>query len=296
MPTEQPNLESLQRWMQTVIMHPGGVVHGVASDAARQQIQLNGSPVETIISRSQALSGAERLEVYSRAYFARLLECLRAEYPITIRASGEELFDEFAVGYLQQHPSQSYTLGQLGSAFASYLRNTAADKDSAHAASFLVDLVKLERIFSEVFDGPGVEGQALLNPAQLLGIAPSRMHQIRLVVVKCLRLVAIDYPVHRYYSALKHQETALPPEALPKFLAVTRKDYIVRHYELSPVQFALLSAIASGATLGEAVAKAADAAGEGPEAEQLAGSLQEWFRRWSSEGLFLAVELPETAD
>src|SRR6188472_2248325 len=100
--------------MQAVITHPGGVVAGIGAESARQHAVVAPEQIEAVVARSQALSGIERLEVYSRAYFARLLECLHSQFPMLAKALGHDLFDRFACGYLEQHPSQSYTLARLG--------------------------------------------------------------------------------------------------------------------------------------------------------------------------------------
>jgi hypothetical protein len=97
-------LEQIQRWMQTVLMHPGGVAEGMQSEAAREHIALAPGEIEQIVSRSLALDEVERLEIYARAYYARLVECMEAEFPILARAVGEELLRDFAVGYLECYP------------------------------------------------------------------------------------------------------------------------------------------------------------------------------------------------
>ena len=74
-----------------------------------------------IVTRSQSLTSTERLQIYANAYFARLFECLHEEFPALLHALGEETFDAFAFGYLQQYPSRSYTLAELGRNFAAYL-------------------------------------------------------------------------------------------------------------------------------------------------------------------------------
>jgi hypothetical protein len=101
MPTRE--LDRLERWMQAVIMHPDGVVAGVASEEARQHIDVTPGAVEQVVTRSRAQTSLERLEVYAGAYYARLLECLRDEFHIFARAVGEEVFDTFAFEYLQKY-------------------------------------------------------------------------------------------------------------------------------------------------------------------------------------------------
>jgi len=124
MSENQHTLDELQRWMQAVITHPQGVVSGIESEPAREQIAVVADQAGRIIGRSRALSSVERLEIYHQAYFARLLECLRHEYSVLAAALGEELFDTFAVGYLQTHPSTSYTLERMGANFPEHLAAT----------------------------------------------------------------------------------------------------------------------------------------------------------------------------
>ena len=74
--------------------------------------------------RSKRRTSVERLEVYANAYYARLLECLRDEFPALLHAVGEEVFDGLAFGYLQAYPSTSYTLSNLSRNFARFLEET----------------------------------------------------------------------------------------------------------------------------------------------------------------------------
>ncbi len=289
-----PTLGHLQRWMQAVIMHPEGVLDGVASEEARSQIDVSEADVEKVVTRSRALSAVERLAVYNNAYHARLLECLREEFPVLAQALGEDVFDAFAVDYLQRCPSRSYTLGQLGARFADYLRQTrpteTEDGELGGWPDFLIDLATLEWTFNEVFDGPGVEGQTLLNTEQLLAIPPERFPEVRLVPVCCLRLLALRYPAHDYFTALRQDGEADLPEPGDTFLAVTRRDYVVRHYDLSRPAYELLQALASGTPVGLAVAATAQNAG--PDIDHLTRNLHGWFQRWAMEGFFQSAEVP----
>ncbi len=285
-------LSQVQRWMQAVITHPGGVVPGIASSQARAQLDVSGDRVEMVITRSRAQTAIERLEIYAKAYYARLLECLRAEFPVLVHAMGADLFDEFAVGYLERYPSHSYTLNHLGANFAQYLEETRPEPRTSAPEwpEFLVDLARLEWAFSEVFDGPGAENEPLLDPAELRAIPPERWPDVRLKPVPCLRTLALRFPVNRYYRAVRRKRAARPAAPAETFLAVTRRDYVVRHYELTRSQHALLSAVVSGANVAEAIAAAADLAGGRGGA--LARWIGEWFRRWAAQGFFLAAELP----
>jgi hypothetical protein len=289
MSAAQPDLDVIQRWMQSVIMHPDGVAKGVASAAARQVLNINLGEVDKLLSRSRALTALERLQIYGSAYFARLLECLREEYPVLAHALGEETFDAFAFAYLQKHPSRSYTLHQLGAAFPRFLAETRPECSEETWPDFLIDLATLEWSFNEVFDGPGAEGEALLDSAQLLAIPPERWADTRLVPVPSLRMLALRFPVHRYYSAVRKQEKVDPPEPAEIFLAITRRDYVVRHYPLERTAYALLQQMLAGRCVGEAIGALAGSLVDIGD-DQLALRLQEWFRNWTAEGFFRGVE------
>src|SRR5579862_7702349 len=117
-------LDQIQRWMQAVITHPDGVEAGIDSDAARTEVDVTSDRVEEMIEPSQRRTGIERLEVYANAYYARLLECLREEFPALLHAVGEEVFDGLTFGYLQAYPSTSYTLAELSGRFPRFLEET----------------------------------------------------------------------------------------------------------------------------------------------------------------------------
>lgn len=103
--------------------------------------------------------------MFTHGYWARLLDCLREDYPTSRSALGEEAFDAFAVGYLQTYPSESYTLGKLGARFPQYLEETSPQGDGSDAWLIpLIELAEMERAVSDIFDAPGGETLGYLLP------------------------------------------------------------------------------------------------------------------------------------
>jgi hypothetical protein len=302
-------LNSVQRWFQAVVTHPEGVEAGADSAAAQRLIRLTPGELEKVITRSRALSAAERLAIYSNAYHARLLDCLGEVYPMLKRTLGDEAFESFAFGYLQDYPSRSYTLNELGLHFARYLqetRPTAPEADSGSTDSkgeaslsrdwpdFLIDLARLEWAIYEVFDGPGVEGQVLLRFDQLCQIPAERWGEVRLRPVPCLQLLALHFPVNDYYTALRkaerNQAVAFPSPG-ESFVALTRRQFVVRRYNFSRTEFELLRAIQSGQALEHAIQRAATITNS--DAQEFASNLKMWFRNWTAEGFFQSAEAPQ---
>jgi len=284
------NLSTIQRWFQSVISHPDGVEAGIDTTEAQKLIGLNRTELEKIIRRSKNLTAEDRLGIYANAYYARLMECLRESFPVLAKTLGREVFDGFAFEYLQNYPSKSYTLNRLGDSFAHFLEETRPTEDGDWA-DFLIDLARLEWSIEQVFDGPGVEGQQLLSASDLQGIDASRFGQSRLRPVVCLRLLKLKYPVNDYYTAARRMqdgETAPPPpEPAEQFLALTRRDFVVRRIVLSASQHTLLAALQSGLTVEQAIGALVESGGD---VENLGASLHEWFAQWTALGLFERTE------
>jgi hypothetical protein len=295
---ELRQLAQIQRWLQAVITHPDGVEAGLASPEAQAEIDVAPDQIEGVVDPSQRRTSIERLEIYANAYYARLLECLRDEFPALLHAVGEEVFDGLAFGYLQSYPSRSYTLSQLSRQFAEYLEQTRPhDEDDPSGEpswpDFMIDLARLERCYSDVFDGPGAERLTLLHAEALRNISPDAWAEARLICVPCLRLLSLQYPVHQYATAVREKQDPDLPGPEPTWLAVSRINYVVRRWTLTRVQFELLTALVAGQTVGSAIERAAQLAVEsGESVDRLADSLRDWFAEWSAAGFFRSIQHP----
>lgn len=299
------SLDVVQRWFQAVITHPHGVAEGLETPAARRWIELSGASsdgaaLESVIGRSSRLDSAGRLAIYADAYHARLIECLESSFPQTARALGSPLFAEFGIAYLQTHPSRSYTLNRLGDAFADWLRASRPERAADEPLGWpdlLAELAELEGAIDQVFDGPGVEPDAsfggagapvVLSAADLSSLDPQRLLEMQLETVPCLRLLAQRFPVNDYYAALRAAEdpdTVDVPEPSPSWLALSRRDWVVRRLPLSEPQYVLLAALRDGQTLGAALEQVGSMVDW--DDNELAASLQRWFATWTALPCFL---------
>lgn len=287
------DLERIQRWMQNVITDPDGVIAGIDREESRLLIDVSVDRVDQVIQRSRNQTSIERLGIYGNAYLARLLGCLRDEFPAMAFALGAETFDAFCFGYLQAYPSHSYTLAELGGQFPKYLADTrpsgvADDQGYPGWPDFLIDLATLERVYSEVFDGPGIENRPSLDADALSQIKPEQWPDARLIPAPCLRLLTLRFPVHEYITAVRGETETEFPQPSATNLAVTRRDFVVRRRALSGDEFDLLRELVGGAPVGRAIERAASA--PGVQADRLAVGLRDWFRSWAASGYFLAVE------
>lgn len=282
------DLERVQRWMLSVITHPDGIDEGADADEARQWIDAGAGRLESVVTRSRKLSASERLAVYGNAYYARLLDCLGEVFPILLRTLGEDTFHGFAFGYLQSYPSKSYTLNHLGRRFPDYLRETRPQGgDSADWADFLIDLAELEWAIYDVFDGPGLEDEEPMELPDFAAIPQEDWLTLRFRTAPCLRLLEFSYPVNAHYTAVRGSDDGMHldfPERKPSFLALSRRNYIVRRYPLNEAQFLLLQSFSEGQSLGEALDRLLRFGAA--SSEMLETNLARWFRDWAAERCF----------
>ena len=245
--------------------------------------------VEQIVTRSSSLSAFERLAIYRHAYLARLQECLRVEYPVLLLTLGEELFALFTNAYLQQYPSRSYTLNRLGENFPRYLAESRPDATAPEQAreswpDFIVELATFERAFAEVFDAEGNEGRAEAKRGALMGLPLEALLQARFRSVAGFRNFSFRYPIARYFDAARKQEKPELPQPCRSYVAMMRRDYVVRLHELTETQHALLSRLSAGRTLKEIAAELND--------DGFVADARQWLGEWAAKGLFAAIELP----
>jgi hypothetical protein len=264
----EPDLATLQHWMQSRV-----VADALPREAASPGSALN---IRETIRGSAALPPEARLHIYSRGYVLRLIECLRADFPVLHAMVGPQVFDLFATAYLTQHRSRSPSLFELGAGFADYLEATRPPQGAGRGTleAIPASLARLERAMSEVSRAPGPETQrnyALMTPAILL-LAPG----VRLRLPETVKLLRLDFDFTATIAAADRGERPAQPPAQEVCVAVARSHYRVRVHTLEPARFAWLETLGyAGADVLEAVAHAREIAGDA--ADGLGADLLTWL-------------------
>ena len=249
------DLASLQEWMLATITNPNGI--GIA--------------VEHAVAPSATLTAAERMAIYNRSYFARLLECLQSMFPALRHALGDTLFHRFAVGYLDAHPPSGPSLDALADRFPDYLEATRPDAAEPEAwVEFVIELARLELAFVQVFTGEGVE-ELDERALDILSLTPADLRALRLAPAPSLRLFSCRFPVHDYLTAVRLDQKPPLPAPKPSRFAVTRRDYRVYTHDLAAGEFAILSAVDGSRTIAEIAPH--------HEPAILAVSIADWLRK-----------------
>jgi hypothetical protein len=287
-PTLEPaNLAEWQRVMHLAITRP------LARGDRMQRHWLDGRSTASAMARlvrpSRALKPVERVEIYNRMYWFRLLDSFAQDYPGLRALLGERKFWQLAECYLAAYPSRSYTLRNLGSRLVRFL--AANPGLVAPAADAAREMARFEWAQIVAFDGPA--RPCLTRRA----LATGEPGALRLGIQPYVTILSGRYPVDEYVMALKRDgalrsgasnavgsrsEGEVQAIELRKgqrvHLAVHRMDNQLYYKRLEPRAARLLRALRSGKTVAEACAKAF--ANSGDDAAVQTEKVRSWFSLW----------------
>jgi len=249
------------------------------------------------VNPNAALSSFERLEIYNRQYWFRVIGAVSVDFPALKAVLGHRRFDALIVAYLKDNPSTSWTLRDLGAGLPAFLE--AHPELSGRRHRLAVDVARLEWAYVQAFDGRRLPD---LTQEELAGLGP----ESRLLLQPHLQLLAVDYPVDDVVVAIRKDSPE--PEAvssamserrpqsrrsLPamkrsrRYLAVHRFDDLVYYRPLPREEYLLLSALRDGASISAAVERAL--ANSRLEPQEQAEVVQQSFAHASELGWLCAL-------
>lgn len=283
------DLASLQREMAAAVMQPltkDENMRATASDGRRMA-----DVASSFIAPNSRLTSFERLEIYNRQYWYRILGALAEDFPALRALIGAQRFDALSIAYLTEHPSRSFTLRNLGSKLSQWL--TAHPELAGRRHRLAVDLARMEWAFVEAFDAPERDPLTQRQIAALQGDS-------KLTLQPCLQLVTLSYPADDLVLELHQREKRQTSEAgvaheddsaapaipslrpRPTWLAVHRVDLSVYYRRIAREEFQTLIALRDGSALGEALE--AGFVGSRISARHRPEHVQQWFGSWAELG------------
>jgi len=291
-------LRALQRAFATGITRPLTSAHRM------QSTWVDGGSTRKAVAKfikpNDRLSSYDRLEIYNKQYWFRLLDCLYDDFPGLRALIGDKRFHQLSIAYLTKYPSKSYALSELGGRLEKFLKKEP--HWIAPHQKLGLEIVRLEWAHIVAFDGealPPLEIDALLDggdPAKLrLGLQPF------------ISFLACDYSVDNFIVAVRRKEepkgeasnavTERAPSKTAKkvkrpkpkkiFLAVHRLDHSVWYKRLEPEAYLICTALQKGLPLQTACERAFR---RKQANENFGATLLAWFAQWASFGWFCRVE------
>jgi hypothetical protein len=286
-------LLDLQRLMAGAVMRPLGRDGGMQTRAA------DGRPMEKVaagfVKSNDRLTSFERLEIYNRQYWLRLRDCFYEDFPGLRAVMGDRRFEQMAEAYLKRHPSECFTLRNLGRRLLAFLEEEP--RWVASNAGVALDMARLEWAHIEAFDN---EARPPVDMNSFGGKDPGR---IRLKLQPHLTLLRLRHEVDEFLIQIKQGERLRREasnamemrrsrlrdrlrrrlRAREVFLAVHRYQDTVFYKRLEAGQFLMLTAFKENASLAEACGALAEA---GPVSAGMGETVKSWCQTWASLGWF----------
>jgi hypothetical protein len=275
-------LLDIQRRMAQAIMRPLTGSDRIAPKTDAEFIKPN-----------DRLNSAERLEIYSRSYWFRVLDSLHDDFPGLRAVLGERAFHRLSRAYLAECPSRSFTLRNLGSRLEDWLQRNSQFAGSRHALA--LDMVRLEWAHIEAFDNAA---EKVLDPEDLLELGP----RFRVRLQPYIRLLALRYAVDDLRiqvnwasnergaasnAALKQKhrdQTKRVSWSKPEqiFVVVHRRNFMVYYRRVDGEEYRLLAALRDGQPIAKAIRHAFEDSSASTEEQR--SMLEKWFAVWAELG------------
>jgi len=248
------------------------------------------------IKPNDRLSSFERLEIYNRQYWFRILGGMAEDFPGLHAVLGGQRFESMCKAYLTECPSRSFTLRNLGAHLERWLRQNPSWIHDRRVLA--LDMVRLEWADIEAFDGQAKP------PLRSEDLREMEVPNLQLSIQPYVQLLELHYPVDDLLLEVKHGDDTsdftsnaiherrkrskvravakLEPAQI--FLAVHRLDFSVYFRRIEPEEFRLLNAVRCGKTIERAI-ELAFRKSSVPGADR-AAFVQHSFQTWGTLGWF----------
>ena len=245
------------------------VMRRLTQDEKIQPLDADGRSSERaaaeFIKPNDRLTSLERLEIYNRQYWFRLIDCLIDDFPGLRAVLGDRRFYPLIISYLESNPSTSPMLGDLGRFLPEFIAGNRS-LTSPHT-KIATDVARLEWAQIVAFDRGSLPA---IRPSAIASTPPDKLF---FQLQPYITLLDLAYPVNALVLRLLRKDRALRSEssnavgeahpsrksALAGKIRRARTRLLVHRHEnsvylklLTPAQFYLLKKMSEGSSLADA--------------------------------------------
>jgi hypothetical protein len=196
--------------------------------------------VERIVRGGRGPRANQKINIYANAYFYRLLECLREEFPATLAVIGADDFAELARDYLVWGPPTEPSLFYAGR----YLADCLCHHSLTRRWPFIAELARLERATLETFHAP--DAPTLTDDA-MRGIPPEQWPTIELRAHPAVEIFHGEWRVSEVLRAVESGEKWGEPPHETTTVIVWRQGTHVHYRILEDAETGALLLLQKGA-------------------------------------------------
>jgi hypothetical protein len=283
-----PGLEALQALLYRLITAPEGVAAGLAAESASEPEML-----EHLIESDDRLSATERLEIYANAYFYRILDCLKEDFPATLATLGPDDFHNLLTAYLIEYPPSEPSISYAGRHLAEFLRHHSM-RAMIERWPFIAELARLERTQIEVFHAAPAEA---LDAEAMRSISPDDWPALAMRTHPALAIVDCEWRVDELLREVEAAggENDRPlgaPAHAPVSVLVWRQNSRVHYRALERPERAALEVASAGASFAAICETVVAASGEDDEIGLITpvALINRLLAGWLAEGLLVLAD------
>ncbi len=174
-----------------------------------------------ILAQDKPTPAAVGMKVYNHAYFSRLNEVLRENFPALFFLSGAKAFDLLTVEYLQAMPPQGHSLDAVGEGLVNFLANEhfPISLDLGVARAAIADLARLEWAQCLVSNA---QDEMSLNEIDLSQLTADDWDTTIFQLIDAIELVEVQYSMLSVMHAALRGEAPDRPEFQPELYLIYR--------------------------------------------------------------------------
>jgi hypothetical protein len=289
-------LQDLQKLTASVIMQP--LSRGFKSPRNFTDGRLNEIVAGGFIKANDRLTPFERIAIYNKQYWYRLIDILYEDYPGVLAILGRLKFNRLIQRYLAQYPSRSFTLRDLGGHIAPFVAEHP-DLVPKTKLKLIQEMAAFEWAQVVAFDEPG---NPPLTIDDLLGKNPANL---KMGVQAYVTLLHLHWPLDDFTIQLKRSSlrgeasnavdaptskaTAKVNVPAPQeiFVAVHRLNNDLYYKRMDREAYLLLTQLRAGKTLAAAVDATIK---QSAESADWVSQIQAWFKSWTEMGWFYKLQ------
>lgn len=282
MHTVPESLFELQKWFASIITNPLAPNGAISPQTPRQAPISQEAPLHIVPSAT--LKPHERIEVYNQQYWYRLLSILHESFPLLTSLCGYENFNRsLGIPFLVKHPSNHWSLNELGKRLPLWIKREFKGKDRALLlASSEVDWAYQASFLAKQHKEIKDKFATFKSEAELL--------QAKVRLQPFLFFVSMDYALLPFRDEIiQHDPSHWIAENYPELKQDKHYFYIVYRNpnlsiswkESSQDEITFLKFIKKGCTIEESCEKMEEHFPENADAilEQIPFWIQEWLLR-----------------
>lgn len=238
-----------------------------------RQTEIRPNQVRPLLSSASGASPDVRASVYHFAYRTRLTQVLREAFDKTWAYLGDASFDRAIATYIEQIPSDSFSLDDYGSGFVGHVETLFQGEKDVH------ELCWLDWTMRRAFDGPDAVS---LQPHVLAELSGDAWESVGFVFHPTLKLRLVSTNVGALWSGLDTQS----PEAVPALtegmaIRVWRKYLQPCFRMITTEEMQAISEITKGLTFAGLCERLAHNRAVDDPVQKAAG----WLTGWLTDGL-----------